>query len=93
MTLNNIPPELHSQIRIGIISVLLSEDKNFATLKDIIKTTDGNLSTHLKKLESGNYIKSDKMFINRKPQTVYSLTKNGYGKYVEYVRMLLKNLE
>ncbi len=93
MTLHNIPPELHSQIRIGIISALISEDKDFVTLKETTRTSDGNLSTHLKKLETGGYIETTRMFIHKKPRSVYSLTAHGRAQYAEYVQMLLEHLE
>ena len=93
MTPRTIPTELHAQIRIGVLSALISEEKDFSALREITGATDGNLSIHLKKLEDGGYITVEKLIVNRKTRSIYSLTKYGLGKYIEYVQMLNENLD
>jgi DNA-binding MarR family transcriptional regulator len=79
----------HSRIRLAITAALVNvEEIEFTTLKDIIKATDGNMNSHLKKMEDAGYISVKKEFINRKPKTIYSLTKNGRKKFEEYIKVL-----
>ena len=79
----------HSRIRLAITSALINvEEMEFTTLRDIIKATDGNMNTHLKKMEEAGYISVKKEFINRKPVTFYSLTKPGIKKFKEYLQVL-----
>jgi DNA-binding HxlR family transcriptional regulator len=69
---------IHSRIRLAIIALLHTvEEAEFIYIKDKVNTTDGNLSVHLKKLEDVNYISVKKEFIDRKPRSMYSLTKTG----------------
>lgn len=78
-----------SRIRLAIISVLVSVGKaDFKFLKNKTKATDGNLSVHLKKLETANYIFSEKAFVDNKPNTTYFLTKIGKIAFKEYVKRL-----
>ncbi|MBI9072438.1 MAG: transcriptional regulator [Melioribacteraceae bacterium] len=85
---------IHSRIRLAIISVLISvEEAEFTFLKNRVKATDGNLSTHLKKLEEVKYIAVKKEFIDRKPATSYRLTESGkeaFSAYVERLENLIK---
>ncbi len=69
---------IHERMRLGIVSALAAEQRlSFADLKAILKTTDGNLSVHARKLENAGYIKVEKGFEDRKPRTEYSLTPTG----------------
>ena len=78
-----------SRIRLAIISVLVSVGKaDFKFLKQQTKATDGNLSVHLKKLETADYISIKKAFIDNKPNTTYFLSKNGKRAFKEYVKRL-----
>ena len=73
------------------MSVLITlEEAEFNFLKEKVNATDGNLSVHLKKLEEANYISVKKEFIDRKPKTVYSLTKTGIKAFELYVAQLEK---
>lgn len=79
----------HSRIRLAITSALINASEiEFTTLRDIVKTTDGNMNTHLKKMEDAGYISVKKEFVNRKPVTFYSLTKTGMKKFREYLQVL-----
>ncbi len=80
---------IHSPIRLAIISTLVTVEKaDFNYLKEITQASDGNLSTHLKKLEEVQYIGVEKKFVNNKPKTVYSLTAKGRDQFLEYVHNL-----
>ena len=81
---------IHSRVRLAIMILLLqSETANFTYLKKEIDVSDGNLSTHLKKLEEAKYVKIQKHFENKKPKTTISLTEKGRDALNEYT----KNLE
>ena len=80
---------IHSRIRLAIISVLVSVDEaEFIFIKEKVKTTDGNLSVHLKKLESVGYILVKKEFVERKPVSSYTLTKKGIEAFEAYINRL-----
>ncbi len=84
---------LHSRIRLAIVAALVTVDQaDFNFLKEMVKTTDGNLSTHLRKLEDAGYVYSRKRFIDRKPQTTYKITEKGRRSLEEYVNTLEKFL-
>lgn len=89
-----IDDTLHSRIRLAVVAALVSvEEADFNFLKDMVKTTDGNLSTHLKKLEDAGYVSSRKRFVDRKPQTKYKITEKGKHALEEYVSTLEKFLK
>jgi DNA-binding MarR family transcriptional regulator len=69
---------IHERIRLGIVSALAANDSlSFGDLRDILGTTDGNLSVHARKLEDAGYIRVSKGFEARKPKTEYGLTAKG----------------
>ena len=73
---------LHSRIRLAIVSALVTVDEmDFPMLRDIVGATDGNMNTHLKKLEEAGYISVQKEFVERKPVTNYRLTGKGRDKF------------
>ena len=77
---------IHSRIRLAVLSVLAAvESARFTYLRDQVNTTDGNLSTHLGKLEEAGYIEVEKSFEERKPVTRYRLTGHGREAFREYV--------
>jgi len=75
---------LHSRVRLSIIA----KTADFATVRDATKTTDGNASIHLRKLEDAGYVAMQKRFVARKPQTLYSLTELGRRALLAYVAHL-----
>ena len=80
---------IHSRIRLAIMSVLISVDEaEFNFIKEKVKTTDGNLSVHLKKLETVEYISSKKEFVDRKPVSSYKLSKKGKKAFEAYINRL-----
>lgn len=83
-----------SQLRLGIMSALMVHDvMTFNDLKATFEATDGNLATHLKKLEENNYIKNEKSFVFKKPQTTYKITKQGKKAFNEHVTALEKMIQ
>ena len=83
-------PELdrlvHERIRLGIVSALATnESLSFNDLKRVLKTTDGNLSVHARKLEEAQYISCVKFFEGRVPRTEYRLTATGRRALAEYL--------
>ena len=77
---------IHERIRLGIVSALATNDSlSFNDLKRILKTTDGNLSVHARKLEEAQYISCVKFFEGRVPRTEYRLTATGRRALAEYL--------
>jgi DNA-binding PadR family transcriptional regulator len=85
---------IHSRIRLAIMSILIGIDQaEFKFLKEQVKTTDGNLSVHLRKLEKAKYITMTKRFFKRKPVSSYRITQNGkdaFEKYVERIENFIR---
>lgn len=80
---------IHSPIRLGIMTILnYLEETSFNYLKKKLNVTDGNLSSHITKLEGADYIKSRKKFINKKPHTSYRITSKGEKAYRRYIENL-----
>ncbi len=84
-----IPPLdrlIHERIRLGIISALAVNDSlSFHDLKRLLRTTDGNLSVHARKLEEGGYLACRKFFEGRVPRTEYRLTAAGRRALDQYL--------
>src|SRR5205814_4380822 len=77
---------IHERIRLGIVSALATNDSlSFNDLKRVLKTTDGNLSVHARKLEEAQYISCVKFFEGRVPRTEYRLTVTGRKALEEYL--------
>jgi DNA-binding HxlR family transcriptional regulator len=77
---------IHERIRLGIVSALATNDSlSFNDLKRVLKTTDGNLSVHARKLEEAQYISCVKFFEGRVPRTEYRLTGTGRRALSEYL--------
>jgi DNA-binding MarR family transcriptional regulator len=90
----DLDPIIHSRVRLAILILLLhSKTADFTYLKKEIDVSDGNLSTHLKKLEGAKYIKVRKSFQQRKPKTTISLTDAGRDALNEYTKNLEKYLK
>src|SRR5213595_1977747 len=74
----NLDRLIHEPIRLGIVSALAVNDTmSFNQLKELLKTTDGNLSVHARKLEEAQYVGCEKYFEGRLPKTEYRLTSAG----------------
>jgi len=85
---------IHEPIRLGIVSALaVNETMSFNQLKELLKTTDGNLSVHARKLEEAQYIGCDKYFEGRMPKTEYRLTAAGrraLETYLDHMEALIR---
>lgn len=87
--LKELNPLLHSQLRLSIMSLLLSvEEAEFVYLKEKTQATAGNLSVQLDKLNEAGYISIEKSFVGKKPRTVCRLTSVGRDAMTEYVEAL-----
>jgi DNA-binding HxlR family transcriptional regulator len=93
-----VPPELdrliHERIRLGIVSALaVNRSLTFNELKALLKTTDGNLSVHARKLEEADYIVCTKSFDGRLPKTEYRLVVAGrraLERYLNHMEALIR---
>jgi DNA-binding HxlR family transcriptional regulator len=85
---------IHEPIRLAIVSALAVNDRlSFGALKDLLETSDGNLSVHARKLEEGQYISCDKYFEGRVPRTEYRLTASGrraLERYLDHMENLIR---
>lgn len=85
---------IHERIRLGIVSALaVNRSLTFNELKALLKTTDGNLSVHARKLEEADYIVCTKSFDGRLPKTEYRLTGLGrktLEKYLDHMEALIR---
>lgn len=85
---------IHERIRLGIVSALaVNRSLTFNELKALLKTTDGNLSVHARKLEEADYIVCTKSFDGRLPKTEYRLTALGrktLEKYLDHMEALIR---
>ena len=84
-----LDPLLHSQLRLAIISVLVSVDSaDFTYLREKTGATAGNLSVQIGKLKDAGYITVKKSFGESYPQTMCRITDHGRKKFAEYVEAL-----
>lgn len=84
-----LDPVVHSPVRLAVLSVLVAaRDVDFNSLKRMTETTDGNLSTHLAKLEEAGYVTVRKSFQGKKPLTTCRLTEKGRTAFGRYVKAL-----
>jgi len=92
----NLDRLIHERLRLGIISALAAnETLTFSDLKNLMNTTDGNLSVHARKLEEAGYISMSKYFEGRLPKTEYKLTAAGRSaleNYLSHMETLIKQM-
>jgi len=69
---------------------MVNDYADFKRLKELLDVTDGNLASHIKALETANYINVEKQFIDRKPNTRYSATKLGKAEFKKHINALEK---
>jgi len=92
------PPELdnliHEKVRLGIVSALaVNETLSFRELRELMRTTDGNISVHARRLEEASYIECTKSFEGRIPRTSYRLTAEGrraLERYLDHMEALIR---
>ncbi|MFW6089424.1 MAG: winged helix-turn-helix domain-containing protein [Gemmatimonadota bacterium] len=84
---------IHGRVRLGIVSALaVHETLSFTDLKDLLETSDGNLSVHARRLEEAGYVSCNKSFADRVPHTEYRLTAAGrraLEKYLDHMEALI----
>ena len=77
---------LHERGRLAIVSALAAAPRlTFTELRDALEMTDGNLSVHLQKLEEKGYVRIDKQFVGRRPQTSCRLSRAGRQAFTRYL--------
>jgi DNA-binding MarR family transcriptional regulator len=85
---------IHERLRLGIVSALAGNASlTFNELKEILKTTDGNLSVHARKLEDADYISCEKSFDGRTPKTEFRLTDAGrraLTRYLDHMESIIR---
>ncbi len=88
---NDLDPILHSQLRLSIVSILISvEEAEFTFIKESTGAAAGNISIQIKKLQEAGYVKVEKTFKNNYPNTTVSMTKKGMKAFEDYVNDLKK---
>jgi DNA-binding MarR family transcriptional regulator len=84
---------IHERLRLGIISALAVNDAlGFSELRDLLGTTDGNLSVHARKLEEAGYVSCRKSFVGRTPYTEFRITAPGrraLQRYLDHMEALI----
>jgi DNA-binding MarR family transcriptional regulator len=93
MPLKDLNPLLHSQLRLKIVSHLMTVDESdFNEIKTITGATSGNISVQIKKLQQADYIKVEKGFKDNYQHTALSMTEKGATAFEAYVEELKKYL-
>lgn len=94
---NKLDKIIHERIRLGIISALAANEiLSFTDLKNLLNTTDGNISVHARKLEEAGFLKCEKSFKNRVPLTEYKITdegKNALANYLNHMEALIRSMK
>jgi DNA-binding MarR family transcriptional regulator len=87
--LKDLDPILHSQLRLAVVSLLVSvKEAEFTYLKEKSNSTAGNLSVQIQKLKEAGYIEVEKKFRDNYPQTICKITPKGLVSFEEYVKNL-----
>jgi DNA-binding MarR family transcriptional regulator len=94
---NELDKVIHERMRLGIISALAANEKlSFTDLKNLLNTTDGNISVHARKLEDAGYLECLKSFNGRVPLTEYKITENGreaLNRYLNHMEALINAMK
>lgn len=94
MMFGDLDPLLHSQLRLAVMSLLLSvESAEFTFLKEKTQSTAGNLSVQLDKLSEAGYITTEKSFKGKKPLTTCRITAKGIKAFEDYVKILKQYIQ
>ena len=84
---------IHERLRLGIVCTLAVHDSlTFTELRDVLQTTDGNLSVQARRLEEAGYVTCAKRFEGRKPKSTYKLTARGRAALDDYLEVLSEML-
>jgi len=88
-----LDPILHSQLRLAVMSLLISvKEAEFTFIKEKTNSTAGNLSVQVQKLKDAGYIEVTKQFKENYPQTTCKITKKGIEAFENYVKALQEYL-
>jgi len=87
--LDRINKVFENKVKLGVMSALIvNESLDFTAIKELLGVTDGNLATHLKALESHEYVSVMKQFIGKKPNTSYQITDKGRKAFSDHISAL-----
>ena len=90
----NYDKAFENVVRLRVMSILMvNEQFDFNSFKEILEVTDGNLASHLRNLENQGYVAVEKTFVGRKPQTNYSATASGkkaFQDHLDFLENLIK---
>ena len=88
-SIDGLDEVVHGRVRLGVMAFLSTAgEAEFAGLRDRLQLTDGNLSVHLRKLEEAGYVRIDKRFIGKKPNTRVVLTDEGRAAFRRYLESM-----
>lgn len=94
---NELDKIIHERMRLGIISALAANEAlSFTDLKNLLNTTDGNISVHARKLEEAGYLSCEKSFKGRVPLTEYRITNEGreaLNRYLNHMEALISAMK
>jgi DNA-binding MarR family transcriptional regulator len=91
---NGLDTAVHGPVRLGVLTALQMDGPlNFTTLKKRLAVTDGVLGLHAQKLEEAGYIRSEKAFVGRRPNTTYHLTEQGRRAFIGYLETMRRLLD
>ena len=94
---NDLDKVIHERMRLGIVSALAANEKlSFTELRNLLDTTDGNISVHARKLEDAGYVTCEKSFNGRMPLTEYKITKDGRAaltRYLDHMEALINAMK
>lgn len=86
---NAVDELLLSKVRLAVVAALFaSEWTSFGSLVETTQTTGGNLGAHLAKLVAAGYVEEEKLFVARRPQSRYRLTRAGRDAFLDHVKQL-----
>lgn len=94
--ISNLNNTFDHKVRLGIMSVLMVNDQiDFTSLKEMLEVTDGRLASHMKVLEGEKFVAVNKTFVGRKPKTTYAATAAGrkaFNNHLDALEQLIKNI-
>ncbi len=95
--ISNLNKTFDNKVRLGIMSVLMvNEQVDFTTLKEMLEVTDGRLASHMKVLEGVHFVSVNKTFVGRKPHTTYSATPEGrkaFNDHLDALEQLIRSMD
>ncbi len=89
--IENLNKAFESRVRLGMMSLLVvQEELDFASMKESLQLSDGNLASHMQALEKLGYVEVRKQFVGRKPNTQYAATEAGKQAFAQHLASLEK---